>query len=353
MSIIIRERVLKNKEISLYLDMSYNGERAYRWLNIRLSPGSRKAVKDRNKELRSYAEQIRAKLENEMLSSEYGINITSPKKLNLLPYFTDLAESTGKSKDIYLASVRQLKAFAKRSSLFPSDVTERFLEEFYEHLIAKYNGETPHTYFKKMKVLLAKATKDRLFHTNPASDIRGKRFSSTQKETLTEADFQKLVAAECRNEAVKYAFLFCCLTGLRFSDVVQLEWNNIAGDKISLVQQKTKKKVTQILHPDATHILSKMPKTGSRIFPLPTHRGCLKILADWVKKAGIEKKITWHCARHTFGTILQNTGADLLTTSKLLGHSSIVPTQRYLRESDTLKKEAVLKLPQLFTNKTK
>lgn len=64
--------------------MCHNGGRAYRWLNIKLSPGSNKAVKDRNKELWTYAEQIRAKLENEMLSSDYGINVTSPQNSNTM-----------------------------------------------------------------------------------------------------------------------------------------------------------------------------------------------------------------------------------------------------------------------------
>lgn len=87
------------------------------------------------------------------------------------------------------------------------------------------------------------------------------------------------------------------------------------------------------------------------VFKLPTHNGCLKNLRVWVKAAGVGKHITWHCARHSFGTNLIRSGADVLITSKLLGHTSPKHTVRYVRITDDLKKAAIERIPSFLTHK--
>ena len=57
--------------------------------------------------------------------------------------------------------------------------------------------------------------------------------------------------------------------------------------------------------------------------------------------AGITKTITFHCARHTFATMMLTVGADIYTTSKLLGHSSVRATQIYAKIVDEAKDKAV------------
>ena len=66
-----------------------------------------------------------------------------------------------------------------------------------------------------------------------------------------------------------------------------------------------------------------------------------KVLAKWTKAAGIAKKITYHTSRHTFATMMLTLGADLYTTSKLLGHSNVKTTQIYAKIVDSKKVEAV------------
>ena len=68
---------------------------------------------------------------------------------------------------------------------------------------------------------------------------------------------------------------------------------------------------------------------------------CLKALRHWVENAGIDKHITWHCARHSFAVNILNEGANIKTVSSLLGHSGIAETEKYTRAVDSLKREAI------------
>ena len=84
-----------------------------------------------------------------------------------------------------------------------------------------------------------------------------------------------------------------------------------------------------------------------RIFTLPSHTMCLKALRHWVKRAGIDKHITWHCARHSFAVNILNNGANIKTVASLLGHSGLSQTEKYTRAVDSLKEAAINSLPEL------
>ena len=88
-------------------------------------------------------------------------------------------------------------------------------------------------------------------------------------------------------------------------------------------------------------------KRDEPIFPLPSYEMCLKALKRWVKRAGINKHISWHCARHSFAVNLLNNKVNIKTLASLLGHSGLKHTEKYTRAIDSLKKEAVYSLPEL------
>jgi len=83
------------------------------------------------------------------------------------------------------------------------------------------------------------------------------------------------------------------------------------------------------------------------IFPLPSHTMCLKALRHWTARAGIEKHITWHCARHSFAVNLLNNGANIKTVASLLGHAGLKHTEKYTRAIDSLKHKAIDSLPEI------
>ena len=70
----------------------------------------------------------------------------------------------------------------------------------------------------------------------------------------------------------------------------------------------------------------------------------------WVKRAGIDKHISWHCARHSFAVNILNNGANIKTVASLLGHSGLKHTEKYTRAVDKLKEEAINSLPELKFN---
>ena len=74
---------------------------------------------------------------------------------------------------------------------------------------------------------------------------------------------------------------------------------------------------------------------------------CGYSLFDLVPRAGIDKHISWHCARHSFAVNILNNGANIKTVASLLGHSGLKHTEKYTRAVDKLKEEAINSLPEL------
>ncbi len=63
----------------------------------------------------------------------------------------------------------------------------------------------------------------------------------------------------------------------------------------------------------------------------------------------LAQPITFHIVRHTFGTMMLTLGADLFTTSKLMGHSNIQTTEIYAKIVDKKKEEAINLIDGMFT----
>ena len=96
------------------------------------------------------------------------------------------------------------------------------------------------------------------------------------------------------------------------------------------------------------HLIGDAPDDlNSSIFNLPSYESCSKSAKRWAKRAGINKHISWHCARHSFAVNILNNGANIKTVASLLGHSGLKHTEKYTRAVDKLKSEAINSLPEL------
>jgi integrase len=112
--------------------------------------------------------------------------------------------------------------------------------------------------------------------------------------------------------------------------------------------EKTKHVVTI---PLSTEALRWMPERGEAelVFDLPKSRNTRhKSINNWVKDAKIGKRITFHCGRHTFATLMLTLGGDLYTTSKLLGHRNVATTEIYAKIVDQKKVDTVSLVDNLF-----
>jgi len=347
----IRYKKIKGGNLSIYLDIYNNGKRSYEFLKLYIKDNPRSPIeRNQNQENLELAEKIRTKKENEIKSAEYGITQKNNSKVNFFVFFQKYIDDyQNKDKRLVQAAYNQFKAFVGKEHLYASEITETMLKKFKKHLENKFNGETPHNYFKKLKKVLKQAHKERLMQFNPAEDIVNTRSEEgLKKDVLTFEEIELLYSTECGNQEVKRAFLFCLNTGLRFCDIKVLKWKDIKNDRIELKQSKTKKTVFIDLNKNAKALLGDRESSINLIFKLPTLNGANKVLKNWLGKVEIEKHITWHCARHSFGVNLVRMNAHMKTISGLLGHTSTRQTEIYTRYVDELKKEAVDSLPDLF-----
>ncbi|MBS1779710.1 MAG: site-specific integrase [Bacteroidetes bacterium] len=345
-NVIKRERKLKNST-ALYLDYRVNGKRFQEATNLHLLPPKDERARQLNKENLIRFEKLRIERQNQLLNGIVPLPIDK-KKFDFFQYYKEFFQKFPTKERRADAVLKKLQLFHQKSSLPIAMIDEGYLVRFKNYLEEKLSGETPHNYFKLLCKVIRYATKEGLFNINPAQDIRITRKAGVAKNIVTMDEIRVLVEADCSNSAVKNAFLFSCFTGLRYCDVSRLKWGNITNGKVSLVQAKTGYVVDIELHINATRFLTDKKDDNSLVFDLPsTLNGCNKVLKAWVYKAGIEKKITWHCGRHSFATNLILHGADIISTSSLMGQRSIKYTQRYVKIADSMKKQAVQLLPNI------
>lgn len=109
-----------------------------------------------------------------------------------------------------------------------------------DYLQRNLNGNSPVNYFKKFKMCLSACVESGLILQNPASGIRLHQYNDVTKEILSEKELTQLALTPCRSPEVKRAFLFSCMSGLRWCDVKLLCYRNIdfAQKRITLIQKR-------------------------------------------------------------------------------------------------------------------
>lgn len=174
----------------------------------------------------------------------------------------------------------------------------------------------------------------------------------SERMYLTIDEVRLLSKTPCINEDIKRAFLFSCLTGLRRSDIMQIKWADIDdredGTMLIFRQRKTNNLEYMYISEQGRRLMGMRAGQNDSVFRLPTVTRTNDVIKRWAQTAGINKCITFHCARHTFATMMLTLGNDLYTTSKLLGHRSITTTQIYARIIDEKKKDAINKIPDII-----
>lgn len=364
MNVTLRQRK-KNNKISLYLDYYHKGQRKYEYLKLYLTPEPEdgklsKAKKDENNKILSLAETIRSKRHLGIHNGIYGFNNQDKLKGHFIVYMETLAEKRNESKgnfDNWNSTIKHLKKFCPNDITF-AQLDSQFVERFKEYL--KNQAKTPsnknlsansaYSYFNKFRAALKQAVKDGIILANPASNVTGLPQGDTKREFLTYEELQGLVKCECEIPILKTAFIFSCLTGLRWSDIHKLVWSEIQhsedyGWYIRFRQKKTKGTETLPISDQARDLLGEIGKASEKVFESLKYSAWYNLkLQQWVMKAGISKTISFHCARHTYATLQLTLGTDIFTVSKLLGHKDLKTTQVYAKIIDEKKKEAANKI---------
>ena len=166
-------------------------------------------------------------------------------------------------------------------------------------------------------------------------------------------EIRTLSETPCDHTTTKRMFLFSCLTGLRRSDIVRLTWQNVQqqGDftRIIFKQKKTSGQEYLDITPQAAVLMGARGESNEPIFKnVYTPSNTNQVIKRWIRRAGIQKNITFHCARHTFAVMMLDLEIDIYTVSKLLGHRDLSTTQIYAKILDKNKQAAISRIPDLL-----
>lgn len=308
-----------------------------------------------NKNTLALAEKIRFERE--------GYRLKKERISNFHDFFEEYIENYTKAdKRMIQLAHRRFRAFLKETPAYAmydriirqQQLTKEMMLAFVEYLKAHGKGEGPQSIYQRFKKVLTNAVEKDILPKNPCDGITIKVDEKTlKKEVLSPEEIKRLMETHYANEnpVIQRAFLFSLFCGLRWCDVSDITYRNIdyANKLLIFEQNKTRghSSASGVVIPLNEDILSLVgqPETtddrDNKIFPLPSHTACLKAVKRWVKRAGIDKHITWHCARHSFGVNLLNGGANIKIVSTLLGHSSLKHTEKYTRASDDLMSKAI------------
>jgi len=353
MTVKLRKRALSvSGRYALYLDLYCNGKQWQENLKLYLEPEKNDPIaKQSNKQTMDLAKRIQTKRLLEIQNDGYGIKQKRVITKTFNEYVTEIAQEKKRAGlwfDGWDSAIKHLNKFNSRISF--NQITDSFLEEFRGYLLQRVKPNSALAYFGKIKAAIHKAYRERIINDNPALRVKSPKEVDTNRQYLSKDELQKLIDTECRYEVLKRAFLFSCLTGLRWSDIHALTWGEIQQIEgvhhIIYTQKKTKNAEVLPISDSAYNLLGIRGEDDCKVFVGLQYSSYFNTaLFTWVANAGIKKHITFHCARHTNAVLLLNNGVDIYTVSKMLGHRELKTTQIYAKVISKTKLDAIEKLP--------
>ena len=372
---IKRTKLLKNGEAPICLRITVNGKRAE--VQIKRSVEVNKwnnqkecAIGRDNKtlELNHYLETVRTKIliihrqleqDNKPITAEilkchyYGESET-PKML--LEVFKEHNQKCSEliGKDYVRATVmyyertaRYLSEFIKQnhrlSDIPLKDIDYNFIQAF-EHFVktvknCQQNATVKH--LKNFKRIIRIALLNHWIISDPFAEIHFKQ-TPTNRDFLLEEELQLILRKQFnipRLETVKDIFIFCCFTGLAFTDVQHLTPEHILCDnKGEYWIRKPREKTTNMCNIPLLEIPLKLidkykhhPECERKniVFPVPSNQRMNSYLKEIADLCGIKKNLSTHVARHSFTCIALANKVSMESIAKMLGHSNIKTTKIY------------------------
>lgn len=202
-------------------------------------------------------------------------------------------------------------------------------------------------YYSTFRGLLKIAYRDKLLRENINDFLEKIEYEDVKKEYLTLDEVKQLAATPCDIPVLKAASLFSCLTGLRISDIMNLQWSDfgIAPDQGYCIRIRTQKTKTEATLPISHEAFELCGEVGTgKVFKGLSRSMINYPLKNWLKKAKILKHITFHCFRHSYATLQIAAGTDIYTVSKMLTHRNVSTTQIYAELVSEKKRESANKI---------
>ena len=359
-TVTLRSRARRNGTLSLFLDF-YPGFRDVTTMKLirRQALGIYIYAKPINERQRKYnaemlekAEAIRCRVFGEVIDERYDFFNKNRLRSDFLAWYKKLLPQKNKKWEFVF---KHFERFVDGKCSF-EEINVDLCNKFKEYLLTAKSLRNDEQiarnsvagYWSTFRAMLNIAYRERLIKDNVNDFLDRIKYTPTVKESLTMEELRKLNNTPCEIDILKRASIFSCLTGIRRSDLINMTWNNIRhysdghGMYVEFISQKTK---TDNIIPIGDEAIQLLPeKTSIKVFPGLTREMTNAPLKKWLKDAGINKHITFHCFRHTFASLQVELGTDIYTVQDLLAHKNVSTTQIYARHNDPKKREASQKI---------
>lgn len=210
-------------------------------------------------------------------------------------------------------------------------------------------------YLKNFKKIIRIALAKGWMKNNPFAEYKF-TLEKVDRDFLEKSEVEKLMMKDIdipRLKQVRDTFVFCCFTGLAFSDIKELREEHIvtSPDGKKWIMKKREK----------THVMSNIPlmkvplkildcymdndfcKRNKALLPVLCNQKTNAYLKEIADICGIKKTLTTHTARHTFATYMLSRGVTIEVVAAMLGHTNVAMTRHYARTlNTTVAKEVAL-----------
>jgi integrase/recombinase XerD len=277
--------------------------------------------------IKNFRKHYETKIKQDQSFSEFFARVLKEKQYNIQP----------STFEIYSRLPKKILEFRPNVTL--RDIDRKFVKEWEQWLLhtKKICQNTTNHYLEKLRTFLLIALDEKLIDEYPFAKIKIPKILG-DRDYLTEEELQALIEVSIPEThqgeiRAKEMFVFCCLTGIRYSDLVNLKWEHIRPmtNDMHFHMHKTKLKVSIPLIEKAKAILERQDKKSEYVFKRITNQKFNEHLHSIEKRAKIQKNITVHVARHTFATLALERGIPLEVVAKILGHVNIKTTMIYAR----------------------
>jgi site-specific recombinase XerD len=390
-----RTKTLNSGELTIFMRITVDGERAE--ISTHQSVESHlwnqekaivKGVSNSSKQINDCLEHLRLKVyqyKKELESNDQDVCARtlgdlmqgkSSRRKGLVELFLEHNERCRElvGKDIapatltrYETTLMHVKNFIqtkyRQQDIALQSINHEFLKNFEHYLktVRNCGHNTTVKYIRNLRKIIRLALSNDWIKLDPFRSITY-RLKEVNRAYLTDPELKLLINKEFSNERlrrVKDIFLFCCFTGLAFTDVKNLTRENITIGINNQRWLRTKRKKTgnpsEIPLLDVPIAIIKKYENDpiclleQKLLPVGSNQKLNAYLKEIADLCDIKKNLSTHTARHTFATTVTLThGVSMEAVSKMLGHSNISTTKQYARIVDTLIIDEMKKIQQLY-----
>lgn len=339
-------------EVNAYIDdFRAKVVEIYRTLQAEGLEGNAIEIKER---LQSPGKQAKMFLEEltlycEKRQKEVGVRITqltSNKYYRLCRYLREYTKQECKKDDIRLSAV----------SYGYLDGFNTYLQTAHR---CHHNGAV--NILDCLRNFMLYCLRNEWIEKNPFKNYKLKEVAPPPKEHLSKKEIELLMEKPMPNlrlENVRDIFVFYCLTGLAFADVKELKREHLTTDEQGNMWIRKPREKTAVM---STIPLLKQPKAilqkyafdlrcmeSGKLLPVPSNQKMNAYMSEIATICGLNKKLTTHCARHTFACLAVEYGMPIDVLAKILGHSNTNMTRHYAKFSEQLIGREMQKIGQIF-----